>query len=101
MDWDQVDNGQREACQPAKLFMMVGTLRAPEPAGPWKFGQGTQHRSWLGIESVSKATRNSRVISEIIFDLGNINCIFQDLNRLKTLKKCSASASIVFLLYCW
>lgn len=25
---------KREACQPAKQFMMVGALRAPEPAGP-------------------------------------------------------------------
>lgn len=36
------------------------------------------------------------MISEIIFDWGKINCMFEDLNRLKTLKK---NVPLLLLLY--
>lgn len=50
-NWHQVGHGQREVCQPAKLSLMAGKPRAPEPAGPWRCGQSAQHVSGRGAES--------------------------------------------------
>ena len=61
----------------------------------------TWHMDRLGVQSHVWGGEEYTHYFRSIFDWGRINCMFQDLNRLKTLKKkkCPAPAPIVFLLY--
>lgn len=83
MNWDR--EGSSQEGQPAKLFVMVGNFRAPEPAGLWERVNPPNTRAgWAGSLSRVRGYENTCLISETVFDSGDINCMFQDANRLKT-----------------
>lgn len=69
-NWDQVGHGQREACQSAELFMMVGKPRAWEPAGPWRCGQYNQPRNKLGVDCSCSRLQGTHVWFRRLFLTG-------------------------------